>query len=206
MNRPFQGLIRGGGSMRTKSVLALTAVLCLAACQTTTFKDGVEANQTNAIVQSEIDRRIGELRYLHGNELLSSMTRLATMGDEAAPKLRAGAHSEDWLTRASIAWIMGASTDRRFVPDLRAMLADSTPGVSYEAASSLVELGDSAGFPVLVDGLADGDIKNRYKCFEELRRATGRDFGYQHDGAPDTRRAAVARWLEWLDTIHASAL
>jgi HEAT repeat protein len=192
--------------MHSARVLVLTALLGLAACRTTTTKDGVDASHENGIVQSEIDRRIAELRFLHGNELLQSMSRLATMGDEAAPKIRAGARSDDWLTRASLAWVMSASGDRRYIPDLRAMLSDSVTGVRYEAATSLVELGDAAGFPVLVEGLADGDIKNRYKCFEELRRATGRDFGYQHDAAADVRRVAVARWIEWLETFRPSAL
>jgi HEAT repeat protein len=192
--------------MRSVHALALSALLTLAACQTTTLKDGVDASHTNQIVQSEIDRRINELRFLHGPELLESMNRLSKMGDQAAPKIRAGARSEDWLTRASLAWVMGASGDRRYIPDLRAMIEDPTDGVRYEAAASLVELGDNAGFPVLVSGLADGDIRNRYKCFEGLKRATGQDFGYQHDAAPETRRVAVARWLDWLESIRASAL
>ena len=88
---------------------------------------------------------------------------------------------------------MGATGDRRYIEDLRPMLTDETPGVRYQAASSLVELGDNTGFPVLVAGLADGDIRNRYKCFEELQRATGQDFGYQHDAAPETRHASTRR-------------
>lgn len=197
--------------MRSVTVLAVSALLSLpllslCACQTTTMKDGVDASHTNQIVQAEVDRRIGELRFLHGTELLQSMSRLAKMGDEAAPKIRAGSKSEDWLTRSSLAWVMGASGDRRYIPDLRSMLDDPMGGVRYEAASSLVELGDTAGFPVLVSGLADGDIRNRYKCFESLKRSTGQDFGFEHDAAPETRRVAVARWLDWLDSIHISAL
>ena len=192
--------------MRSANVFVLSALLGLAACQSTTQKDGVANGHENAIVQGEIDRAIGELRFQHGNALLTSMSHLATMGDAAAPKIRAGARSDDWLTRASLAWVMGASGDRRYIPDLRTLAADQEVGVRYQAAASLVELGDSAGFPVLVGGLADGDIRNRYKCFEELRRATGQEFGYQHDAAPDARRAAVSRWLDWLESIKSSAL
>jgi hypothetical protein len=69
-----------------------------------------------------------------------------------------------------------------------------------------VELGDSAGFATLVDGLSDGDIRNRYKCFESLKRATNQDFGYQHDGSPESRDLAVARWKTWLGNFSANAL
>ncbi len=192
--------------MRAVQLLLVAALTALAACQTTTSEEGVATGRSNAIIQSEIDRRIGELRYLHGNELLQSMTRLVALGDSAAPAIRRGAKSEDWLTRSSLAWVMGASSDRRFIPDLRAMLDDPTPGVKYEAASALVELGDPDGFTVLVEGLSDGDIRNRYKCFESLRRATGQDFGYQHDSEPSARQDSVVRWKDWLAGVRASAL
>jgi HEAT repeats len=192
--------------MRVVQFLLVAALTTLAACQTTTSEEGVETGRTNSIVQSEIDRRISELRYLHGNELLQSMTRLIALGDSAAPSIRRGAKSEDWLTRSSLAWVMGASSDRRYIPDLRAMLDDPVMGVRYEAASGLVELGDPAGFAVLVDGLSDEDIRNRYKCFESLRRATGQDFGYQHDSEASARQDSVVRWKDWLAGLRASAL
>jgi HEAT repeat protein len=192
--------------MRVASSLLVLAALTLGACQTVSSTDGVPTGRTNQIVQTDIQRRIDELRFLHGQQLLESMQRLSHLGEPAIPLIRAGARSDDWLTRASLAWVMGESGDRRYIPDLRNLTGDANAGVRYEAASALVELGDNAGFPSLVSGLADGDIKNRYKCFEALRRATGQDFGYQHDAAPEVRRAAVARWLDWLETVKASAL
>jgi hypothetical protein len=192
--------------MRPARLLFVVAMTALAACQTTSSEEGVDTGQSNAIVQSEIDRRIGELRYQHGSELLQSMERLVALGDAAAPAIRNGSRSDDWLTRSSLAWVMGASSDRRFIPDLRAMLDDRDTRVRYEAAAALVELGDPAGFTVLVDGLSDGDIRNRYKCFESLRRATGQDFGYQHDSEPAARQDSVVRWKDWLSGLRASAL
>jgi len=193
--------------MRRLRVLALVSLVSLAACQSTTQKGGgVEGNKKNQIVAAEVDRRISELRYLHGNDLLQSMTRLVAIGEPARESIIAAAKADDWLTRASIAWVMGASSDRRYIDDLRALLPDSVAGVRYEAASALVTLGDSSGFAVLVDGLGDGDIRNRYKCFESLKRATGQDFGYRHDAAPETRRVAVTRWVDWLEGLRANAL
>src|SRR5437870_9249555 len=106
-----------------RAALALSAVLLtVAACQTTTLKDGVDASRPNAIIQGEVERRIAELRYLHGTELLNSLSRLASMGDQAAPKMRDGLRSDDWLTRASLAWVMGATQDRRYIGNLRPLL------------------------------------------------------------------------------------
>jgi HEAT repeat protein len=190
--------------MRIAALLVL--VLAASACTTTTTKDGVDTGRENAIVKAEVERQVAELRYLHGNELLDSMQRLARAGEAAMPAIREGARSEDWLTRASLSWVMGESNDRRYIPDLHQLVGDRVVGVRYEAAAALVELGDNAGFPVLVDGLSDGEVRIRYKCFESLRRATGRDFGYQHDGSEAARSEAVARWKDWLAGIRASAL
>jgi hypothetical protein len=181
-------------------------LLALASCQSSTPLHGVDGSGPNAIVQSDIERRIGELRYLHDQELYDSMLRLVDLSETAAPQIRAGLRSDDWLTRASLAWVMGATGDRRYVPDLRTLLDDSVPGVRYQTAASLVELGDGAGFAALVDGLDAKDLRDRYKCFESLKRATGRDFGYQHDAAPESRRLAVARWRDWLESVKSSAL
>ena len=190
--------------MRIAAALALGLAVC--ACTTTTSIEGVDVHPDNKIVQAEVERCVAELRYLHGNELLDSMTRLKNMGDVAVPAIREGARSDDWLTRSSLAWVMGESRDRRYIPDLHRLLDDRVVGVRYEAAAALIELGDNAGFPVLVDGLSDAEVRNRYKCFESLRRATGRDFGYQHDGTEAARNQAVARWKDWLAAVRASAL
>ena len=190
--------------MRVALVLLLG--LAAAACTSTVEEHGVDTGRDNELMNGEVERKVAELRYLHGNELLDSMTYLAKLGDSGIPAIREGAHSDDWLTRSSIAWVMGSTADRRYIPDLNHLLDDRVKGVRYEAAASLVELGDSAGFAVLVDGLSDDEVRNRYKCFESLRRATGRDFGYQHDASEATRTPAVARWKDWLAGVKASAL
>jgi hypothetical protein len=194
--------------MRRVRALVLTtlSLAVLAACQSTTQQHGVDTGRRNAIIDAEVDRRIAELRFQHGNDLLDSMARLVAIGEPARDKISAGAKSDDWLTRASLAWVMGASRDRRYIADLRELLADKVAGVRYEAGAALVELGDSSGFSTLVDGLADAEIRNRYKCFESLKRATGQDFGYRHDAAPETRRVAVNRWIDWLEGLRANAL
>jgi len=108
--------------------------------------------------------------------------------------------------RSNVLHVFGLMQDRRNIDIVHAGLADPSHVVRYEAAASLVELGDSRGFSPLVSGLADEDLIVRYKCIEVLRGATQRDFGYEHDADPGTRRLAVRRWLDWLDDVQASGL
>ena len=78
-------------------------------------------------------------------------------------------------------------------------------GIVWAVVGFSLAFGDSGGFATLVDGLSDGDIRNRYKSFESLKRATGQEFGYQHDAEPASRETSVARWKTWLSGINASA-
>ena len=143
---------------------------------------------------------------MRGQELLSRMTYLAGLGEEVVPELRESITSDDWLVRASVVWILGAIGDRRNIPLIQERLEDKNAAVRYQTAATLAKLGDRSGYALLVDGLADQDITVRYKCFQALKQVTGQDFGYAHDADPEDRRRAVARWLDWLDGIRASAL
>jgi hypothetical protein len=50
----------------------------------------------------------------------------------------------------------------------------------------------------LVDRLADTDPVVRLAAHEELRRRTGRDFGYVPWASPEERTAAIDRWRTWV--------
>lgn len=192
--------------MRRFAVLVV-ALLSLAACVTEDDgRKGVAFREVNATTRAHQLEQIDEMRYMRGQELLSRMSYLASLGEDVGPELRESASSDDWLVRSSVMWIFGAMGDRRNIPVVRERLTDENSTVRYQAAATLVKLGDASGFPVLVDGLADDDITARYKCFQALKGSTGRDFGYAHDGPPEERRQAVARWLDWLDGVRASAL
>lgn len=190
---------------RTGFVLPLV-LAALGACSSVQTRQGVDISAGNATLQAEMRVQVDEMRYLHGDVLYQRMSRLAALGEESAPAVREGVRSDDWLVRSSCLWILGATGDRRNIPAIHAALADPVAVVRYQAASSLVKLGDGRGFRTLVEGLADGDLQNRYKCFQSLRSATGKDFGYLHDAAPDERRTAVGRWLDWLEQVEPSAL
>jgi len=185
-------------------VLALTA---LPACVTEyDGRAGVPVGDVNSTSTTHRREQIEEMRYMRGQELLSRMSYLAGLGEEVVPQLRESVTSDDWLVRSSVVWILGAIGDRRNIPLIQERLTDENKNVRYQAAATLAGLGDRSGYPLLVDGLADPDITVRYKCFQALKRVTGQDFGYAHDGEPEDRKRAVVRWLDWLDGIRASAL
>ncbi len=193
--------------LRTSTrILALAlSVVALGACVTVTDEGGRSLGR-DILTETEVEQRISELQFQHGLELVSNMTALANIGDPAAPQVVEALESSNALTRSSCAWVLGAMGDRTHIPALRELLDDSVPGVRYEAAASLVSLGDAEGFSTLIEGLADGDLRSRYKCIEVLREVTAQDFGYEHDAAPVVRRDAVTRWIDWLAQVRASAL
>ncbi len=191
--------------VRAVTLGALVAVLGLTAC-VSVERDPIARPGKDIVLQLEVERRVAEIPYMHGVELVANLERLADIGEPAVPYLLEALGADDRLSRASACWVLGVMGDRRNITAVREMLNDPEAPVRYQAASSLVELGDNAGFPVLVHGLADPDIQTRYKCFEALRDATGQDFGYEHDSSPTLRREAVVRWQDWLDGWRASAL
>ena len=52
--------------------------------------------------------------------------------------------------------------------------------------------------PALVARLEDPDPVIRLAAHEELRRRTGRDFGFIPWASPEDRAAAIKRWRDWL--------
>jgi hypothetical protein len=57
---------------------------------------------------------------------------------------------------------------------------------------------DSVVIPILVGRLNDSDVVVRLAAHEELKRRTGRDFGYLPWASPEERSGAVNRWSAWL--------
>ncbi len=184
---------------RSRIALLVTLLLLIPACTATPKGDGGWGGTTNEHLAADIDRRVAEIRYMNGVELLDNLTELVSLKDQAAPAVRHGLQSEDWLIRLGCAYVAMVSEDRRYIPYVLPLLDDPMPDVRYEAAGALVEFGDGRGFWVLVEGLADADLRRRSKCIDTLRRAVGRDFGFVADATPSIRAEAVLRWEQWLE-------
>jgi len=58
---------------------------------------------------------------------------------------------------------------------------------------------DSLVVPALVDRLGDADPVVRLAAYEELRKRTGRDFGYLPWASPEERASAIDRWRAWMN-------
>jgi hypothetical protein len=71
---------------------------------------------------------------------------------------------------------------------------DPAPLVRARAVGLGRRQADSEVIPALVDRLSDSDAVVRLAAHEELRKRTGRDFGYVPWASPEERAGAVERW------------
>lgn len=166
----------------------------------------VDAGQGNrpyfagdAPTRDEIAAIVAELSLARGEKVIEVGMRLVGKGEPAVPALREALVAEDPALRANAAYLLGVLKDRRTVPDLRRAASDDADAtVRYEAAAALLELHDASGFAVLVGGLDDADARRRAKCIDVLAEKTRERFGYEPDGDPAERAAAIRRWRTWL--------
>jgi HEAT repeat protein len=133
-------------------------------------------------------------------ERLAAARRIAARGEVALPPLldTLAAHPSA-RTRGMAAYTLGYMNDRRVVEALVRALGDPSQDVRFEAAAALLRLGDVRGYTPLIDGLESDDARVRLHCIGILADAAGSRFGFEPDGDPIERRAAVARWRGWLE-------
>lgn len=153
-------------------------------------------------LKKEIEERVAALPYQTEQQLYDNLIRLAYIGEPAIPYLLDGLDDENARTRSSCAYVLGLMRDRRTIAPLTEHLEDPVPEVRYEIATSLCSLGVREGYPVLIEGLSDSDIRNRYKCHEALKMLTRLDYGYEHDAEPSARAAAIRRWQQWWERLR----
>ncbi len=152
-----------------------------------------------ADVRKDVDALLAELAAARGEQIVEVGRRLVARGETAIPALQKALVSSDSALRSNAAYFLGVLKDRRTIPDLRlASTNDTDAAVRYEAAGALLEMGDPSGFPVLVDGLSDVDARRRAKCIDVLAEATHERYGFEPDGDPAERSAAIHRWRTWL--------
>lgn len=145
-----------------------------------------------------VDALVASLGRVRGPEFMELGRKILMYGDAAVPPLLAALKSDDPAVREHAAYLLGARRDRRTIEDLVLVTCDEVPRVRYEAATALLEMKDPRAFDVLVQGLDDPDARLRAKCLEVLAEATGQRFGFEADGDPADREAAVRRWRAWL--------
>jgi hypothetical protein len=77
-------------------------------------------------------------------------------------------------------------------------ITSSDPDRLVPAIKIGVRTKDPHIIPYLVKDLDSDDPAIRMYSIDGLQRLTGQDFGYVYFACADQRRAAVARWQEWL--------
>lgn len=188
---------------------ALLFSVVFAACTTTSSdekvsKAGLKAG--NPVVKMRLQARVDNMKYQKGTTLISNLERIAAYGEMAVPICTEGLKNENAMTRMGCAYVLGRIGNPQVIPDLKDLLDDDVAFVRYEAASQLGNLGSRDGYPVLVAGLEDENIRYRFKCFEALQALTGQTFDYSHNAAPERRQVSVEKWKAWLEQVESEEL
>ena len=175
----------------------LWIMLPLFGCGTTNHATSDYA-QPNSLMSKEIDSRVEQIPYQHREELYNNMLWLAQRGEQAIPALLKSLASNEPKVRSSSAWVLGRIGDRRTIENLQHFVNDPHETVRLEVARSLVEMGDVKQCPTLIAELDSEKVQVRAMCHDALKRATGKDFGYDHlTDNVEQRKTAVLRWRQW---------
>ncbi|MBL9086717.1 MAG: HEAT repeat domain-containing protein [Planctomycetia bacterium] len=158
------------------------------------FDEGSKATR------ERVDAAIAALSRVDGSAFADVVRVLVAAGDASVPPLLETLASGEPRARARAAYVLGFLQDRRTLPALAAAAADDPDAtVRSDAGASLLELGDPRGFAPLVDALDDPDARRRVRAIDALAAATGGTrLGYEPDGPPAERAAAVVRWRDFL--------
>jgi hypothetical protein len=103
-----------------------------------------------------------------------------------------------WIGRVVLAAAVTPSWGCAHGPRRFGKIEHPAPFVRARAVGVARREPDSRAVPALVGRLADEDPVVRLAAHEELRRRTGRDFGYLPWASPEERSTAIDRWRAWL--------
>lgn len=154
-------------------------------------------NEPNALLRQQIDKRVNDLRYTHGVELMNSLDWLARCGELAFYALIEALESPDTTTRSSAANILGRGRDRRVIPYLQKKANDPDIRTRFEVARALLRLGDWSNMPILIAGLRDTSEYVRALCNDALKSSTQIDFGFVPSAPESEREPKVQKWEGW---------
>lgn len=153
----------------------------------------------SARTQASVREHLAHFEDENALERIAAARSLAALGEAAlGPLFEALASHPGTRTRGMAAYTLGFMDDRRAVEPLVRAVADPVADVRYEAAAALLRLGDDRGLAPLIAGLEDPDPRLRARSLGNLKEAVHETFGFQADGDPLERSAAVARWRGWL--------
>lgn len=154
--------------------------------------------------QARVAAAVDALATAEGDAFLARVRELVAAGELAVPALLDALGSPSVRVRSQAAYVLGVAKDRRTIDALvAAATLDASSVVRGEAAASLLSMGDPRGLAPLVDALEDPDPRLRVRAIDVLAESTGQRLGYEPDGPPSERTAAVRRWRAWLEARRA---
>jgi hypothetical protein len=103
-----------------------------------------------------------------------------------------------WIGRVALVVALAPALGCAHGPRRFGKIQHPAPLVRARAVGLARREPDSRAVPALVGRLADEDPVVRLAAHEELRRRTGRDFGYLPWASPEERSTAIDRWRAWL--------
>lgn len=191
-------------SCRTSTPLILLVVLG-PGCVTETPEGLASESEfltASPLMREQIDRRIDELTWLEGQELIDAVYWLSQRGETAYPALFEALEDEAPKVRCAAISVLASRRDRRVIDRISDLRDDDNERVRLEAARALVLLGDWTALDPLVDGLEHESLYVRASCHRFLKDQTRMDFGFVPGAKIGERREAVARWRAWLERIQ----
>ena len=138
--------------------------------------------------------------------------QLGWKSPEAKRALMADVHTQDQALRLQVQWALGRVSDDADVVDvlLRNMQDDPVPLFRDKAACALaydqIHLAPAQKtrlFEGLVSALADEKPQVRAIALQALGILTGQTKGFQPNGPPEGRAAAVEEWKRWVTEYRA---
>lgn len=193
--------------MRERMILA-AVLACLSACSS-------QESQENTLppnLQTQLDGLVRRVQYSQGLARLSDLRTLSAFGSHATPAvIEELLGSSNPQMRSSAVFVLGEihrlEGDPQALTAIRSSLDDRDRTVRLEAARALLETGDVAGIPMLIDALDDPSRGTRMRAYLTLREATGgRDLGYHPDAEPELRREAIRRYRAHFDQVAGEPL
>ena len=127
-------------------------------------------------------------------------SKLIAFGPDAVPQVAANLSSSVEGVPVMAAYVLGKLEDPRSLDALAGATNSTSSALRYEAATSMVRMGDRRGLPVLIEGLDDRDPLVRARAIIVLYERTGETKDYKADDHPRERAAAISRWRAWYQT------
>jgi tetratricopeptide (TPR) repeat protein len=90
--------------------------------------------------------------------------------------------------------------------ELLSLMSEDDGWLKLAAALYLADNGIYAGAPYFISALKMRDPGMRQVAAEKLRQASGSNMGFDPDGTPEEREAAIGKWEKWWEEHNAEVL